>query len=180
MKKVLLTLSLSIVASMGSFAQNEPYKNPKLTPEERAEDLLGRLTLKEKIGLMKNSSFAVERLGVAPYNWWSEALHGVARNGLATVFPITMGMASTFDDEAIERVYVAVSDEGRAKFHDAHRSNRYGYGNEGLTFWNPNVNIFRDPRWGRGPGDFRRRPLSDYPYGSSCSKGNAGAGRCRI
>lgn len=101
MKKVLLTLSLSIVASMGSFAQNEPYKNPKLTPEERAEDLLGRLTLKEKIGLMKNSSFAVERLGVAPYNWWSEALHGVARNGLATVFPITMGMASTFDDEAI-------------------------------------------------------------------------------
>lgn len=96
MKKVLLTLSLSIVASMGSFAQNEPYKNPKLTPEERAEDLLGRLTLKEKIGLMKNSSFAVERLGVAPYNWWSEALHGVARNGLATVFPITMGMASTF------------------------------------------------------------------------------------
>ena len=82
MKKVLLTLSLSIVASMGSFAQNEPYKNPKLTPEERAEDLLGRLTLKEKIGLMKNSSFAVERLGVAPYNWWSEALHGVARAGV--------------------------------------------------------------------------------------------------
>ena len=111
MKKVLLTLSLSIVASMGSFAQNEPYKNPKLAPEERAEDLIGRLTLKEKVGLMKNSSFAVERLGVAPYNWWSEALHGVARNGLATVFPITMGMASTFDDEAIERVYVAVSDE---------------------------------------------------------------------
>ena len=175
MKKVLLTLSLSIVASMGSFAQNEPYKNPKLTPEERAEDLLGRLTLKEKIGLMKNSSFAVERLGVAPYNWWSEALHGVARNGLATVFPITMGMASTFDDEAIERVYVAVSDEGRAKFHDAHRRNRYGYGNEGLTFWNPNVNIFRDPRWGRGQETF-----GEDPYGSSCSKGNAGAGRCRI
>ncbi|MDU8955376.1 MAG: glycoside hydrolase family 3 N-terminal domain-containing protein, partial [Bacteroides sp.] len=158
MKKVLLTLSLSIVASMGSFAQNEPYKNPKLTPEERAEDLLGRLTLKEKIGLMKNSSFAVERLGVAPYNWWSEALHGVARNGLATVFPITMGMASTFDDEAIERVYVAVSDEGRAKFHDAHRRNRYGYGNEGLTFWNPNVNIFRDPRWGRGQETFGEDP----------------------
>lgn len=174
MKKVLLTLSLSIVASMGSFAQNEPYKNPKLTPEERAEDLLGRLTLKEKIGLMKNSSFAVERLGVAPYNWWSEALHGVARNGLATVFPITMGMASTFDDEAIERVYVAVSDEGRAKFHDAHRSNRYGYGNEGLTFWNPNVNIFRDPRWGRGQETFGEDPYLTTRMGVAVVKGMQG------
>ena len=174
MKKVLLTLSLSIVASMGSFAQNEPYKNPKLTPEERAEDLLGRLTLKEKIGLMKNSSFAVERLGVAPYNWWSEALHGVARNGLATVFPITMGMASTFDDEAIERVYVAVSDEGRAKFHDAHRRNRYGYGNEGLTFWNPNVNIFRDPRWGRGQETFGEDPYLTTRMGVAVVKGMQG------
>ena len=174
MKKVLLTLSLSIVASMGSFAQNEPYKNPKLTPEERAEDLLGRLTLKEKIGLMKNSSFAVERLGVAPYNWWSEALYGVARNGLATVFPITMGMASTFDDEAIERVYVAVSDEGRAKFHDAHRSNRYGYGNEGLTFWNPNVNIFRDPRWGRGQETFGEDPYLTTRMGVAVVKGMQG------
>ena len=174
MKKVLLTLSLSIVASMGSFAQNEPYKNPKLTPEERAEDLIGRLTLKEKVGLMKNSSFAVERLGVAPYNWWSEALHGVARNGLATVFPITMGMASTFDDEAIERVYVAVSDEGRAKFHDAHRRNRYGYGNEGLTFWNPNVNIFRDPRWGRGQETFGEDPYLTTRMGVAVVKGMQG------
>ena len=174
MKKVLLTLSLSIVASMGSFAQNEPYKNPKLAPEERAEDLIGRLTLKEKVGLMKNSSFAVERLGVAPYNWWSEALHGVARNGLATVFPITMGMASTFDDEAIERVYVAVSDEGRAKFHDAHRRNRYGYGNEGLTFWNPNVNIFRDPRWGRGQETFGEDPYLTTRMGVAVVKGMQG------
>ena len=174
MKKVLLTLSLSIVASMGSFAQNEPYKNPKLAPEERAEDLIGRLTLKEKVGLMKNSSFAVERLGVAPYNWWSEALHGVARNGLATVFPITMGMASTFDDEAIERVYVAVSDEGRAKFHDAHRRNRYGSGNEGLTFWNPNVNIFRDPRWGRGQETYGEDPYLTSRMGLAVVRGLQG------
>ena len=150
MKRVAFTLCFSALALIGTVAQNEPYKNPQLSPDERAEDLLGRLTLKEKIGLMQNSSHAVERLDIAPYNWWSEALHGVARNGLATVFPITMGMASTFDDEAIERVYTAVSDEARAKFHEAHRHNRYGYGNEGLTFWNPNVNIFRDPRWGRG------------------------------
>ena len=99
-------------------------------------------------------------------NWWSEALHGVARNGLATVFPITMGMASTFDDEAIERVYVAVSDEGRAKFHDAHRRNRYGYGNEGLTFWNPNVNIFRDPRWGRGQETFGKEAVDNLDVGT--------------
>ena len=123
---------------------------------------------------MKNSSFAVERLGVAPYNWWSEALHGVARNGLATVFPITMGMASTFDDEAIERVYVAVSDEGRAKFHDAHRRNRYGYGNEGLTFWNPNVNIFRDPRWGRGQETFGEDPYLTTRMGVAVVKGMQG------
>ena len=137
MKRVLLTLSMSIATLVGTLAQNEPYKNHQLSPKERADDLLGRLTLKEKIGLMQNSSNAVERLGIAPYNWWSEGLHGVARNGLATVFPITMGMASTFDDEAIEKIYTAVSDEGRAKFHDAHRRNRYGCGNEGLTFWNP-------------------------------------------
>ena len=174
MKRVVLTLFLGTATLMGSLAQNMPYKDPKRSPEERADDLLGRLTLKEKIGLMQNSSAAVERLGIAPYNWWSEALHGVARNGLATVFPITMGMASTFDDEAIEKVYVAVSDEGRAKFHDAHRRNRYGYGNEGLTFWNPNVNIFRDPRWGRGQETFGEDPYLTTRMGVAVVKGMQG------
>ena len=165
MKRVLLTLSMSIATLVGTLAQNEPYKNHQLSPKERADDLLGRLTLKEKIGLMQNSSNAVERLGIAPYNWWSEGLHGVARNGLATVFPITMG---------IERVYVAVSDEGRAKFHDAHRRNRYGCGNEGLTFWNPNVNIFRDPRWGRGQETFGEDPYLTTRMGVSVVKGMQG------
>ena len=174
MKRVLLTLSMSIATLVGTLAQNEPYKNHQLSPKERADDLLGRLTLKEKIGLMQNSSNAVERLGIAPYNWWSEGLHGVARNGLATVFPITMGMASTFDDEAIEKIYTAVSDEGRAKFHDAHRRNRYGCGNEGLTFWNPNVNIFRDPRWGRGQETFGEDPYLTTRMGVSVVKGMQG------
>lgn len=174
MKRTVLTLCLNLLVLVGSLAQNAPYKNPKLSPEERTEDLLGRLTLKEKVGLMQNSSSAVERLGVAPYNWWSEALHGVARNGLATVFPITMGMASTFDDEAIEKVYVAVSDEARAKYHNAHRQGRYGRGNEGLTFWNPNVNIFRDPRWGRGQETFGEDPYLTTRMGVSVVKGMQG------
>lgn len=173
MKRVVFALCFSVVALTGTLAQNEPYKNHQLSPEERADDLLGRLTLKEKIGLMQNSSHAVERLEIAPYNWWSEGLHGVARNGLATVFPITMGMASTFDD-AIEKVYIAVSDEARAKFHDAHRRNRYGYGNEGLTFWNPNVNIFRDPRWGRGQETFGEDPYLTTRMGVSVVKGMQG------
>lgn len=174
MKKITLAFCLNVAVLSGGMAQNEPYKNPKLSPQERADDLLGRLTLKEKAGLMQNSSSAVKRLGIAPYNWWSEALHGVARNGLATVFPITIGMASTFDDEAIERVYVAVSDEARAKYHDAHRHNRYGRGNEGLTFWTPNVNIFRDPRWGRGQETWGEDPYLTARMGVSVVKGMQG------
>lgn len=173
MKKVVLVICLGAVTLTG-IAQNEPYKNPQLSPEERAEDLIGRLTLKEKIGLMQNFSAPVERLGVAPYNWWSEGLHGVARNGVATVFPITMGMASSFDDEAIEKVYTAVSDEARAKFHEAHRQGRYGRGNEGLTFWNPNVNIFRDPRWGRGQETFGEDPYLTTRMGVAVVKGMQG------
>lgn len=173
MKKTVLTLCLGTVALVG-WAQNEPYKNPNLSPQERADDLIGRLTLKEKIGLMQNQSHAVERLGIAPYNWWSEALHGVARNGLATVYPITMGMASTFDDEYIEQIYVRVSDEGRAKFHDARRHGRYGRGNEGLTFWNPNVNIFRDPRWGRGQETFGEDPYLTSRMGVAVVNGMQG------
>lgn len=174
MKKVALAFCLNVLVLSIGVAQNEPYKNPKLSPQERAQDLLGRLTLKEKVGLMQNSSSPVERLGIAPYNWWSEALHGVARNGLATVFPITVGMASTFDDRAVEEVYTAVSDEARAKYHDAHRHNRYGRGNEGLTFWNPNVNIFRDPRWGRGQETWGEDPYLTTRMGVSVVKGMQG------
>ena len=104
MRKFVFAFCVGVMAATSSPAQDEPYKNPDLSPQERADDLLKRLTLKEKISLMQNQSPGVERLGIKPYNWWSEALHGVARNGLATVYPITMGMASVFDDKLIEDV----------------------------------------------------------------------------
>ncbi len=125
LRKTALVLCLGM-ATLSIHAQTEPYKNPDLSPAARAEDLLGRLTLKEKISLMMNSSPAVDRLGIKPYGWWNEALHGVARNGLATVYPITMGMASAFDAALVEQVYTTVSDEARAKFHAARKHGRYG------------------------------------------------------
>ena len=174
MRKFVFAFCVGVMAAMSSPAQDEPYKNPDLSPQERADDLLKRLTLKEKISLMQNQSPGVERLGIKPYNWWSEALHGVARNGLATVYPITMGMASVFDDKLIEDIYVTVSDEGRAKFHDARRHGRYGRGNEGLTFWNPNVNIFRDPRWGRGQETWGEDPYLTTRMGVAVVRGMQG------
>ena len=173
MKKLIFTLCLGAIAITG-VAQNAPYKNPDLSPEQRAEDLLGRLTLEEKVRLMQNESFPVERLGIAHYDWWNEALHGVARAGIATVFPITMGMASTFDDKLVEDVFTVVSDEARAKYHNAHREGRRGVRCEGLTFWTPNVNIFRDPRWGRGQETYGEDPYLTSRMGVAVVNGLQG------
>lgn len=173
MKKLIFTLCLGAIAITG-VAQNEPYKNPDLSPEQRAEDLLGRLTLEEKVRLMQNESFSVERLGIAHYDWWNEALHGVARAGIATVFPITMGMASTFDDKLVEDVFTVVSDEARAKYHNAHREGRRGVRCEVLTFWTPNVNIFRDPRWGRGQETYGEDPYLTSRMGVAVVNGLQG------
>ena len=120
-----------------------------LPVEERAQDLLQRLTLQEKVLLMCDYSSPIPRLGIKRYNWWNEALHGVGRAGLATVFPQAIGMAATLDDCAVRQAFECVSDEARAKYH--HSENKEGSERyQGLTFWTPNVNIFRDPRWGRG------------------------------
>ena len=105
MKKYLVTFCLSAVAIWAT-AQNEPYRNPNLSPSERAWDLLKRMTLEEKISQMKNSSPAIERLGIPEYNWWNEALHGVARAGKATVFPQAIGLAATFDDQAVMKLSI--------------------------------------------------------------------------
>ena len=145
-KKILISFCLSAVALVAT-AQNEPYRNPDLSPSERAWDLLKRMTLEEKISQMKNGSPAIERLGIPAYNWWNEALHGVARAGKATVFPQAIGLAATFDNQAVHETFSIVSDEARAKYHDFQRKGeRDGY--KGLTFWTPNINIYRDPRWG--------------------------------
>ncbi len=170
---------MGVMAASGISAQEMPYQNPNLSPEQRAEDLVKRLTLEEKVALMINSSPAVERLGIKPYNWWSEALHGVARNGVATVFPITMGMASAFDEEIVERVYTAVSDEARAKYNEAHQKGSYGRMNEGLTFWTPNVNIFRDPRWGRGQETWGEDPYLTSRLGLAVVRGLQGPADAR-
>lgn len=174
MKLFLVAACLGVAFNTAVRSQVLPYQNPKLEAKERAQDLLECLTLDEKVALMVHTSPAVERLGIRPYNWWSEALHGVARNGTATVFPITMGMASSFDIGEVERVYSAVSDEARAKYNEAHRNGRYGYETQGLTFWTPNVNIFRDPRWGRGQETWGEDPYLASRMGVAVVRGLQG------
>ncbi len=136
------------------------------TFEQRVDYLISELTLEEKVGLMQNHSKGVERLGIKPYDWWSEALHGVARAGIATVFPEPIGMAASFDDELLFEVFTAVSDEARAKhtaFNKQNSRKRY----QGLTFWTPNVNIFRDPRWGRGQETYGEDPYLTSRMGTT-------------
>ena len=151
MKNLLLsiTISLSLFSCTSTTEYTYPFQNPELSFEERADDLLDRMTLQEKIDQLNYESKAVERLGIPEYNWWNECLHGVARSGLATVFPQAIGMAATWDKDLMGRVATAISDEGRAKYHDFISKNKRGI-YQGITFWTPNINIFRDPRWGRG------------------------------
>lgn len=138
-------------------AETAPYQDVTLDIDRRVEDLVGRMTLEEKIGQMQYEAPAIERLGIPEYNWWNEALHGVARAGLATVFPQAIGLAATWDEDLIFRVATAISDEARAKHHNfAKRDQRYIY--QGLTMWSPNINIFRDPRWGRGQETYGEDP----------------------
>jgi beta-glucosidase len=133
------------------------YLNPELPLDVRVDDLVSRMTLEEKVSQMLYDAAAVERLGIPEYNWWNEALHGVARAGRATVFPQAIGLAATWDTELMLRVATVISDEARAKHHESVRQGRRGI-YEGLTFWSPNINIFRDPRWGRGMETFGEDP----------------------
>src|SRR5512143_458839 len=126
-----------------------PYLDPALPAERRADDLVSRMTLEEKISQMMNAAPAISRLGIPEYDWWNEALHGVAFSGVATVFPQAIGLGATFDSDLVGRVAAVISTEARAKYNEAQRRGNHGrfYG---LTFWSPNINIFRDPPWGRG------------------------------
>lgn len=150
-----------------------PFQDAQLTIEERVNDLLGRLSLEEKVSLMMHNSPEIERLGIPAYNWWNEALHGVARSGRATVFPQAIGLGATFDDKLAFKVSSAISDEARAMYHAAvKRENRARYA--GLTFWTPNINIFRDPRWGRGMETYGEDPYLTSRIGVSFVKGLQG------
>ena len=172
MKTTIITL-LACCALTVSAQQTLPYQNPQLKAEQRADDLLGRLTLEEKVRLMMDTSPAIERLGIPQFQWWNEALHGVGRNGYATVFPITMGMAASWDDELLHQVFTAVSDEARVKAQQAKRSGnirRY----QSLSFWTPNINIFRDPRWGRGQETYGEDPYLTSKMGLAVVRGLQG------
>lgn len=149
------------------------FRNPDLPIATRVIDLISRMTVEEKISQLMHSTPAIERLGILPYNWWSEACHGVARNGNATVFPQPIGMAASFDSSLIRRVGIAISDEARAKFNEAQKIGNYGQ-YAGLTFWAPNINIFRDPRWGRGMETFGEDPYLMSLLGVSFVKGMQG------
>lgn len=137
--------------------QEPIYRNEEYSFEERARDLVSRMTLEEKIGQMQHSAPEITRLGVPSYNWWSEALHGVARAGVATMFPQAIGMAATFDPDLLEKTADIISTEGRAKYHEFQRKGDHDI-YKGLTFWSPTINIDRDPRWGRGQESYGEDP----------------------
>ena len=148
---------LLLAAAFPAAAQSPVYRNPSAPLEQRISDLLSRMTLEEKISQMLSESPAIARLGIPQYNWWNECLHGVARAGVATVFPEPIGLAATFDENLIFRVASVISDEARAKHHEFARRGKRGI-YEGLTFWTPNINLFRDPRWGRGMETYGEDP----------------------
>ena len=172
MIKKILTLACCCATVLNAFTQ--PYKDPNLSAEERARDLLGRLTLKEKAQLMEHTSPAINRLDIPAFNWWNEALHGIGRSGTATVYPITMGLAATWDDALVERAFSASSDEARAKNNIARANGRIRQ-YQGLSFWTPNINIFRDPRWGRGQETYGEDPYLTTRMGLAVVRGLQGA-----
>lgn len=171
---VSLIMLISTLYSFSVFGQQYPFQDPNLSSEERAKDLISRLTIEEKATLMCDQSDAIPRLGIKKFNWWSEALHGYANNDSVTVFPEPIGMAASFNDELLFKIYDAVSDEARAKYHQW--LNR---GNENkrflsLSVWTPNVNIFRDPRWGRGQETYGEDPYLTSRMGVQVVRGLQG------
>ena len=162
-----------VITSWAQVTAQAPYLNPTLSVEERVKDLLDRMTLQEKVGQMQNHAPAIRRLGIPAYDWWNEALHGVARAGVATVFPQAIGLAATWDPDLMFEVATVISEEARAKHHEAIRNDQHGI-YQGLTFWSPNVNIFRDPRWGRGQETYGEDPYLTGCLGVSFVRGMQG------
>ncbi len=159
---------------MATISEQVIYLDTSRPLAERVKDLISRMTLEEKVGLMNHPAHGIPRLNIPAYNYWSEALHGVARNGRATVFPQAIGMAATWNKELIHKVASVISDEGRAKYHAALKRNGYTQQYQGLTFWSPNVNIFRDPRWGRGQETWGEDPFLTGEMAAEFVKGLQG------
>jgi beta-glucosidase len=179
MKKVLyLYLLVNFIAACYAASAQQPgykfaFQNTALTTEERVADLVSRMTLQEKADQLLYTAPAIPRLGIPAYNWWNEALHGVARAGYATVFPQSITIANSWDEGLMFNVANAISDEARAKYHEFQRRGKTGI-YQGLTFWSPNINIFRDPRWGRGHETYGEDPFLTGRMGYEFVKGMQG------
>src|ERR1051325_1847313 len=168
-----LCLLVSTTAHTAGQTQPTPYKDPSLPIDRRVEDLISRMTLEEKVSQMMNAAPAIPRLGVPEYDWWNEGLHGGACSGIATVLPQSIGLGATFDQRLVGRVAEVISTEARAKYNEAQASgNRARF--HGLTFWSPNINIFRDPRWGRGQETYGEDPYLTGRLGVEFVKGLQG------
>jgi len=170
-----LLLAFVLLAFISPAQTQSPpaYKNPNLPFEERVNDLVSRMTVEEKVSQMMNAAPAIERLGIPAYDWWNEALHGVARAGYATVFPQAIGLAATWNTKLMYEVADVISTEARAKHHESVRNNQHGR-YQGLTFWSPNINIFRDPRWGRGQETYGEDPYLTAQLGVQFVRGLQG------
>lgn len=179
MKKIISISLLLFIAQFYYYAKaqessaNLPFRNTNLPTEERVNDLVSRMTLKEKADQLVYTAPAIPRLGIPSYNWWNEALHGVARAGYATVFPQSITIANSWDEGLMFNVANAISDEARAKYHEFQRRGKTGI-YQGLTFWSPNINIFRDPRWGRGHETYGEDPFLTGRMGLQFVKGLQG------
>ncbi|WP_406658685.1 glycoside hydrolase family 3 N-terminal domain-containing protein [Marinoscillum sp.] len=173
MMKKFIPFLLIVLAAISHKAECQDYLDASLDNATRAKDLVSRLTLEEKVQQMMMNSPAIERLNIPPYEWWNEALHGVGRSGVATVFPQAIGLGASFDEELAYRVSSAISDEARAMYNASLKKGYYNRYN-GLTFWTPNINIFRDPRWGRGQETYGEDPFLTTRLGVSFVKGLQG------
>ncbi len=177
MKFRFLVVALMVTITYSARAQQDinqlPFRNTSLTIDQRVDDLVSRMTLQEKADQLVYTAPAIPRLGIPAYTWWNEALHGVARAGYATVFPQAVTMAGSWDEMLMLKVATAISDEARAKYHEFQRRGKTGI-YQGLTFWSPNINIFRDPRWGRGHETYGEDPFLTGRLGYQFVRGMQG------
>jgi beta-glucosidase len=173
-KAAIVAALLGATASAQTPTTDIPFRNPALPTAQRVADLIGRLTPEEKASQLVNQARAIPRLGIPAYDWWSEALHGVANNGFVTVFPEPIGLAASFDPVTIREMGTAIGDEGRVKWNQIERAGGEHKIMQGLTFWSPNINIFRDPRWGRGQETYGEDPFLTARMGVAFVRGMQG------